>query len=193
MHMIQQKLRGYQAPFVDGVPPFRRLGRNVVIEEGTRIFFPESIEIGDDVYIGHDAFLNPVRPEGYIQIGRGSWIGPRACLDAAAGIVIGEDVGIAQYVQILTDEHIADDLTKPVIRTPVWYGRVEVHRGCDLGMNTIVLPGVTIGEGVIVGAGAVVTRDLPPYVVAAGVPARVLRHRSAEGGRSRRAREHGGL
>lgn len=191
--MPYQKLRGYQAPFADGLPPFRKLGRDVVIEDGVRIFFPESIEIDDDVYIGHDVWLNPVRPEGYIQIGRGSWIGPRACLDAAAGIVIGEEVGIAQYVQILTDEHIADDLTKAVIRTPVWYGRVEVGRGCDLGMSTLVLPGVTIGEGVIVGAGSVVTRDVPPYVVAVGSPARVLRHRSGEGGRSRRERTHGGL
>jgi acetyltransferase-like isoleucine patch superfamily enzyme len=191
--MIRQQLQGYRSPFVDGLPPFRKLGRNVVIEEGARIFFPECIEIGDDIYIGHDAWLNPARPEGYIHIGRGTWIGPRAFLHGSAGIVIGEDVGIAPYVQVLTDEHIADDLAKAVIRTPVWYGRVEVRWGSDVGMSTVVLPGVTIGEGVIVGAGAVVTRDLSPYVVAAGVPARVLRHRSEGGGRSRRAREHGGL
>src|SRR5690348_14624189 len=101
--MIYQRLKGYQSPFVGGEPPFRKLGQNVVIEEGARIFFPECIDIEDDVYIGHDAWLNPARPEGFIRIGRGSWIGPRAFLHGSAGIDIGEDVGIAPYVQILTD------------------------------------------------------------------------------------------
>lgn len=191
--MIHQGLKGYQSPFAAGVPPFRKLGKNVVIEEGARIFRPECIDIEDDVYIGHDAWLDPARPEGSIRIGRGSWIGPRAFLHGSAGIVIGEEVGIAPYVQILTDEHLADDLSKPVIRTSVWYGRVEVGWGSDVGMNSVVLPGVTIGNGVIVGSGSVVTRDLPPFVVAAGSPARVLRQRSAEGNRSRRGRRYGGL
>jgi acetyltransferase-like isoleucine patch superfamily enzyme len=191
--MIRQQLAGYQSPFVDGLPPFRKLGRNVVIEEGARIFFPECIKIGDDVYIGHDAWLNAHRSEGYIQIGRGSWIGPRAFVDGWGGVVIGEDVGIGPYVQFLTSEHVADDAARAVIRTPVWEGRIEVGWGSDVGLNTVILPGVTIGEGVIVGSGAVVSRDLPPYVVAAGVPARVLRQRSEAGGRSRHARSHGGL
>lgn len=190
--MLWTPLKGYQAPFGDRLPPFKRLGNNVVIEDGVRVFFAESIEIDDDVYIGHDAWLNPARPQGSIRIGRGSWIGPRAFLHGSAGIIIGEEVGIAPNVQILTDEHIADDLTKAVIRTPVWFGQVEVRRGSDVGMNTVVLPGVTIGEGVIVGSGSVITRDLPPHVVAAGSPARVLRHRQTAGGRSRLARSHNG-
>ncbi len=191
--MIPQSLKGYQSPFMGEEPPFRKRGQNVVIEEGARIFFPECIEIEDDVYIGHDAWLNPARKEGFIRIGRGSWIGPRAFLHGSAGILIGEDVGIAPYVQILTDEHIADDLTKAVIHTPVWYGQVEIRWGSDVGMNTVVLPGVTIGEGAIIGSGSVVTRDVPPYVIAAGSPSRVLRPRSSEGNRSRRDRLHGGL
>ena len=191
--MIQQLLKGYQSPFTGGEPPFARLGANVVIEEGARIFFPERIEIGDDVYIGHDAWLNPATPEGYIHIGRGSWIGPRAFLHGSGGLVIGEDVGIAPCTRFLTDEHIADDLARAVIRTPCWFGRIEIGWGSDVGVNAVVLPGVTIGEGVIVGSGSVVTRDLPPYVIAAGSPARVLRHRSAEGGRARADRAQSGL
>ncbi|MBA2370163.1 MAG: hypothetical protein H0V71_00795 [Chloroflexi bacterium] len=49
--------------------------------------------------------------------------------------------------------------------------------GADIGVNAVLLPGVTIGEGAIVGAGAVVTRDVPAYAIAAGVPARVMRSR----------------
>lgn len=188
--MLWTSLKGYQAPFGDSLPPFSKLGKNVVIEDGVRIFFAESIEIDDDVYIGHDAWLNPVRQQGFIRIGRGSWVGPRAFLHGSAGITIGEEVGIAPNVQILTDEHGAEDLTMAVIRTPVWFGHVDVRGGSDVGMNTVVLPGVTIGEGVIVGAGSVVTRDLPAYVVAAGSPARILRHRETPGGRSRRARSY---
>jgi acetyltransferase-like isoleucine patch superfamily enzyme len=53
---------------------------------------------------------------------------------------------------------------------------IRIGRGAFLGMGTIVCPGVNVGDGAVVGAGAVVTRDIPPYTVAAGVPARVLRH-----------------
>ena len=54
---------------------------------------------------------------------------------------------------------------------------VTVKMGADIGMNAAILPGVTIGEGSIVGAGAVVTKDVPPYAIVAGVPAKFLRWR----------------
>ena len=52
---------------------------------------------------------------------------------------------------------------------------IHIGRGVHVGMGSIICPGVTIGDGVIIGAGSVVTRDIPPYTVAAGVPARVIR------------------
>ena len=56
---------------------------------------------------------------------------------------------------------------------------VRVHKHADVGTNAVILPGVTVGEGAIVGAGAVVTGDVAPYAVVAGVPARELRRRKS--------------
>lgn len=56
-----------------------------------------------------------------------------------------------------------------------FFGKVHIGRGVLLGVKVIVLPGVTIGEGSIIGAGSVVTKDIPPYVIAAGNPARVIK------------------
>jgi acetyltransferase-like isoleucine patch superfamily enzyme len=65
----------------------------------------------------------------------------------------------------------------PVIQTDLVIKPVRIGAHADIGVNAVVLPGVTIGKGAIVGAGAVVTRDVPPYAVVAGVPARLLRWR----------------
>jgi acetyltransferase-like isoleucine patch superfamily enzyme len=64
-----------------------------------------------------------------------------------------------------------------VLYGPLRFGEVTVEDGCDLGVGAVLLPGVRIGEGAIVGAGSVVTRNIPPFTVAAGNPARVLRNR----------------
>ncbi len=69
----------------------------------------------------------------------------------------------------VTTEFLKDRIGGP------YFGKVRLCRGVSLGVNVIVLPGVTIGEGSIVGAGSVVTKDIPPYCIAAGNPARVLK------------------
>ena len=64
-----------------------------------------------------------------------------------------------------------------VLHSPVTFAPVVIEDDVDLGVNSIVLPGVTVGRGAIVGAGAVVNKDVPPYAIVAGVPAKVLRMR----------------
>ncbi len=86
---------------------------------------------------------------------------------------IEEHVGISRGCVILTHWQTTDFL-KEKIGGP-FFGRVHIGKGAVLGVNVIVLPGVTIGEGSIIGAGAVVVKDVPPYVIAAGNPARVLK------------------
>ncbi|MFZ2489538.1 MAG: acyltransferase [Anaerolineae bacterium] len=155
---------------------FARLGRGVVFEPGVLVFHPEQIEIGDDVYVGHNTIL-----KGYYKnrlvIGRGVWIGQQCFLHSAGGIVIGENVGIGPAVRIITSTHAEEGRDKPILHSRIEFAPVVIEADSDIGVGAIILPGVTVGRGAQIGAGAVVTSDVPPYAVVAGVPARLLRLR----------------
>jgi acetyltransferase-like isoleucine patch superfamily enzyme len=78
---------------------------------------------------------------------------------------------------VLGSSHTGVPVDRPIIETDLEIGRVHVEAWADIGTGAILLPGVTIGKSSIVGAGAVVTRDIPPFSIVAGVPARFLRWR----------------
>jgi acetyltransferase-like isoleucine patch superfamily enzyme len=153
----------------------RRCPDSVVLEPGALVFHPENISLGDGVYVGHHAIL-----KGYHQnelvIGDRSWIGQAAFLHAAGGITIGADVGIGPHVCLLTSTH-SDAGRGAIMDGELSFSPIVIEDGADLGVGSIVLPGVTIGRGAQIGAGAVVTTSIPAFAVAAGNPARVLRSR----------------
>jgi len=155
---------------------FRAVGKNVIFEQGVLVFHPENITIGDNVYIGHNAIL-----KGYYRnqmvIGDHTWIGQSCFLHSGGGIRIGRAVGIGPAVKILTSVHKEGEHSEPVIFNELEFSEVVVEDGCDLGVGAIILPGVRIGEGSIVAAGAVVSKNVPPYCVVGGVPGRILRRR----------------
>jgi len=155
---------------------FKTLGENVIFEPGVKVFYPQSIHIGNNVYIGHGTILN-----GYFKnemtIGDNTWIGQNCFFHSAGGIKIGKAVGIGPGVMILTSTHMDNDLWKPILYHDLEFKEVIVEDGSDIGMGSIILPGVTVGEGSVVGAGSVVTEDVPPYYVVTGNPARILRQR----------------
>lgn len=155
---------------------FDQLGDGVVIEDGVRAFHPENIFIGDDVYIGHDTILKGYH-KNKMKIGAGTWIGQQCFFHAAGGIEIGENVGIGPGVKILTSQHELGDKKKPILHSPLKFARVTIESDADIGAGTVILPGVRVGRGSQIGAGAVVAKDVPAYAVAAGNPARVLRRR----------------
>jgi acetyltransferase-like isoleucine patch superfamily enzyme len=154
----------------------RTLGADCVLEAGVLVFHPENVSLGRNVYVGHQTIL-----KGYYRnelvIGDESWIGQQCFLHAAGGISIGARVGLGPAVKILTSQHAEAGRATPVLFSPIETARVVVEDDADVGVGAILLPGVTVGRGAVVGAGAVVTRDVPAYAVAAGVPARVLRSR----------------
>jgi acetyltransferase-like isoleucine patch superfamily enzyme len=154
----------------------KHLGERVVIEPGVLIFHPENVSIGDDVYVGHGAML-----KGYYKnemvIGRGTWIGQGCFFHSAGGIRIGANVGVGPQVKIFTSWHIEEGRGKPILHSKIEFAPVVVEDDVDLGIGTTVMPGVTIGRGAQIGAGAVITRDVPAYEVWIGVPARKLRDR----------------
>lgn len=155
---------------------FARLGHNVVFESGVLVFHPENIEIGDNVYVGHYSIL-----KGYYRnkmvIGVGTWIGQQCFFHSAGGLTIGSNVGIGPGVKILTSYHSENGVELPILHSKVEFAPVVIGDNCDVGVGAIILPGVKIGVGVQIGAGAVVTHSLDDYAVAAGVPARILRYR----------------
>jgi acetyltransferase-like isoleucine patch superfamily enzyme len=158
------------------VTQFRKLGEHVIFERGVWVFHPENIEIGSNVYVGHGAFL-----KGYynslMTIGDNTWIGQACFLHAGGGLRVGNNIGIGPYVKILTHQHRGEERDKPIVFCDQEYKAVVLEDDCDLGVGTTILPGVTIGRGSIVGAGSVVTRDVEPYTIVAGVPARLIRRR----------------
>lgn len=155
---------------------FAQLGTGVVFEAGVLVFHPENIEIGNDVYVGHQTIL-----KGYyknrLSIGSGSWIGAQCFLHSAGGLHIGKDVGIGPGVKMITSYHGDHGLDRPIMSNPLEFAPILIGDDSDIGINTTILPGVSIGRGVQVGAGAVVTENMPDYSVVVGVPARVVRTR----------------
>ena len=148
----------YNATTVRQGPLRRRLLEELLgsVGEGTEIRPPLYVDYGSHLRVGARCFAN----FGLVA------------LDVAP-ITIGDDVQIGPNVQLLTPTHPVE----PEPRRAGWEAAEPITIGDDvwLGGGVIVLPGVTIGENTVVGAGAVVTRDLPANVVAVGNPARVVR------------------
>jgi acetyltransferase-like isoleucine patch superfamily enzyme len=143
--------------------------------------------------------------ERYIRLGEGSVIGPYSTLSAGVGpgqvlehecvvsigdrcvigkgsaivghtrVEIGDDVWTGPHVYVTDANHGYEDVSEPIGRQFAAARPVRIGSGTWLGAQTVVLPGVTIGRHVVVGAGAVVADDLPDYSVAVGNPARVVR------------------
>lgn len=155
---------------------FAALGKGVVLEPGVLVFHPETIRIGASVYVGHGTMLKGYY-KGSMTIGDGTWIGQMCFFHSAGSITIGQNVGIGPGVKILTSAHRLDELDKPILHATLDFAPVVVDDDADIGVNAVILPGVTIGRGAQVGAGAVVTESVPPYAICAGVPAKVLRSR----------------
>lgn len=155
---------------------FKYLGKNVVFEKGILVFHPENISIGDNVYIGHNSIL-----KGYykneMSIGNNTWIGQGCFLHSAGGIKIGNTVGIGPMVKILTSQHKITNLSNAVMENEVEFNPVIICDGADIGVSSIILPGVIIRKGAIIGAGSVVTKEVPEYSIFAGVPAKFIRNR----------------
>lgn len=157
-----------------------RFGDGVHVGSGVGFKHPETFEVGHGVFIGAQAYLQG-RFDGRCVIGDHVWIGPQSYLDAR-DLVIEEYVGWGPGAKVLGSTHTGIPVDVPVIETDLEIRPVRIEAWSDIGTNAVVLPGVTVGRGSLVGAGAVVTTDVPPFAVVAGVPARFLRWR--EGGKS---------
>lgn len=150
-------------------PLFRRCGRNVRFDPGGSYSF-DSIEIGSDVFIGRGAVMSSART---IRIGSKVMMGPGVTL-------MGGDHNSSVPGVCMWDVHEKRDCDDQdiTIEDDVW-----------IGARAVILKGVTVGRGSIVAAGSVVTRNVEPYTIVAGVPARLLRRRFPGGPPSGRSED----
>ncbi len=151
-------------------------GEDCIFETGVLVFHPENVRLGRNVYVGHYTIL-----KGYykntLEIGDETWIGQQCFFHSAGGLYIGACVGIGPGVKILSSQHTEAGREIAIFNAPVELKPVRIEEGVDIGVNAVIMPGVTIGKGAQIGAGSVVTRDVAPYAVVAGSPAKLLRER----------------
>lgn len=161
LNNIWDDLRLYLLTVVGHVPSHRfrnavyrsagvKLPRSSSIHWHARFFSPQGLSIGEHTTIGNDGFF-----------------------DARDGIAVGSSVNIAAEVRIYTREHDIDAPDFAEIGGPV-----VIEDYAYIGTRVTILPGVRVGRGAVVASGAVVTKDVPPYTLVGGVPAKVIRERA---------------
>jgi len=185
-------------------PRLRACGGRFFLGRQTRILFPDYLAVGRNVAIGDYVYMTcygrhgvtlghnvRLREFGWVQVtshltnpgeglvvGDNTYIGPHCLLGAGGLITIGRDVALGAYVQLLAENHNFADPARAINEQGVTREGITIEDGCWLGNSVIVLDGVRIGARSVVGAGAVVTRDVPPASVAVGNPARVVKRRT---------------
>ncbi len=143
----------------------------------------KSVYIGDNVNIFAGGWIQTVPEYGQdklepeLKIGNGTYIGHRCHIIVCDQMTIGKDVTIADNVYITDNLHGFEDITMPVMPQPLKVpGPVVIEDEVWIGERVCIMPNVTIGKHSIIGANSVVTKNIPEYCVAAGVPAKVIRH-----------------
>ena len=182
---------------------FAHLGSSVYIQHGAEFLGTSCIEIGNGVHIFNDVRLDgrghqnnkiclgeQVALERGVEIGalentrihidENTYIGSYVCIAGPGDIKIGKDCMIAAHSGIFANNHNFADLTQPIRNQGVTRKGIVIEDDCWLGHGVTVLDGVSIGQGSVIGAGAVVTKDIPAFSVAIGVPAKVIRSRKSE-------------
>ena len=168
---------------------FGAFGRgSIIMWPPVTIFNERYIRIGEGTMIGPHVALSAGMVPGQecitdpvVSIGDRCLIGRGSGIVGHLSVTIGNDVWTGHNVYITDQNHGYEDVHRPISAQSQPERAVSIGDGSWLGYGTVVLPGVTIGRHVAVGANSVVTRDLPDYCVAVGAPARVVR-RWVDGG-----------
>lgn len=158
---------------------FARFGHHVRIYDLVRVTSPERIEIGDEVLIDDFVFL---QGRELLTIGSYVHISMFSSITGGGLTTIGDFSSISPGVRILSGTDIPDGsgLTNPTIpaeHRAVERSFVELGRFSYVGANSVVQPGVRIGEGAAIGSSSLVRADVEPWTISAGVPARIIRAR----------------
>ncbi len=148
------------------------------IERGVRLEggLHGKIEIADDCTVGEFSVLRAFN--GGIKLGSGVLINYHSVLLGGGGITIGSNTLIGPNCTIVSNNHKFDDPEKDIVSQGCTYQGINIGRNVWIGANCVITDGVTIHDGAVVGAGAVVTRDVPSNAIVGGVPAKLIRMRN---------------
>jgi acetyltransferase-like isoleucine patch superfamily enzyme len=159
-----------------------RLGKNVYLDSQVYLHaLPGGIHIGAGTSLMHGATFHVFNyrdlPHAGIFVGKNCFFGEYTCIRGQGGVHIGDGVYTGTQVQIAAVNHVYSDPDKFIKDQGITAEGITIEDDVWLGSGVIVVDGVTIGKGSVVGAGAVVSKSLPPYSIAVGVPARVVKDR----------------
>lgn len=160
------------------------VGRSFIVEDFAEIqgLSRRGVRFGDRVSVGRFAMIRPSsyyggEPGEGLEVGDNSNIGAYCYIGCSGFIRIGSNVMMSPRVSLYAENHNHADTARPMKAQGVTREPIIIEDDCWIASHSIVLAGVTIGRGSIVAAGSVVTKDVPPYSVVAGTPARVIRSR----------------
>lgn len=179
---------------------FRSLGKQVYLQDSVEFINTNCIEIGNGVQILRGANINAIgHPNNkisisdgvqiqqgvdiralndtHIQIEENTYIGPYVCIAGPGNIKIGKNCLIAAHSGLFANNHNFANPLEYIAKQGISRKGIVIEDDCWLGHNVTITDGVTIGRGCVIGAGSVVTKDIPPYSVAVGTPARVVKNR----------------
>ncbi len=163
-----------------------QLGSGCTLESGVILdgYAHNGVQIGGHTRIGAHSIISctshlSLVGEGF-SIGDDSGIGDYTYIGAAGGVKIGSDVIMGQYVTFHSQEHNYGDCTRLIRQQGTTQQGITIGDNCWVGARVTFLDGTYVPEGCVVAAGAVVRGTFPPFCVIAGVPARVVRNRTAD-------------
>lgn len=160
---------------------FASWGRGSRLGRGTKLIGPEFIKIGAGVTIGEQSWLNAKSElnngSHSLHIDDGTYIGRFSQINAWRSVYIGRHVLIADRVFISDADHNFSNVDVPIqLQGDSFIGPVTLCDGCWIGIGAVILPGVTIGKNSVVAANAVVTCNVPDYVIVGGIPAKIIKY-----------------
>lgn len=152
------------------------IGKGIYVGRRATIRGLNHIDFGKNVRIGNDIRIQMYRKDATLYLGENVYMGNRNSFLLGGNITIGDDTLLASDILVSSENHGNNP------KDSLSYGKQElickdvvVGRGCWIGEKAILLPGVSIGDKSIIGAGSVVTKDVPAYCIAVGNPARVIK------------------
>jgi acetyltransferase-like isoleucine patch superfamily enzyme len=158
---------------------FTASGTNLIVKHNAEFVLTDNaiLEIGDNCTIQSYAFFQLTKPHPRVYIGNNTVIG-RHCMVTAKNLIrIGNDVLMGSFVQVIDHNH--GTARGEILRNQAAeIGEVIIGNDVWIGAGAKILSNAHIGHGAVIGSNAVVTRDIPDYAIAAGVPAKVLRYRT---------------
>ena len=160
-------------------PHLVSIGNGVIIGDDCTLHAREGthIDIGDKVMLCERVYLDTQCEGGYIEIGASAYLGTGTTMFGHRGLEIGDHALIAQNVTLTPYSHNFADRNRNIILQGGNMKKVSIGRDSYIGMGVCIMYSGDIGEGSVVGAGSVVVKPIPPYSVAVGCPAKVIKNR----------------